>query len=238
MTDLLFGNDGGVRFDGPAPAERPLPPTVATFVADSLEEDILAGRIAPGTPLHQLDLAAAFGVSRVPVREALHMLTERQLAVRVPRKGVIARPITVQSVRDVFAARRVLEAEVTRLAAGKIGAVDVEQLEAIMERQRAAARAQDLSASLATDRAFHATIWRACGNDVLVELLSQVWRMTRQAHGVGWRVPSWSDRSISRHAHIVAALRTGNTGETVRSALAAIDAAEQEILIQVSASGT
>lgn len=236
LTDLVStGRDVAATIDSSsyAPSERTLPPSVATFVADSLEEDILAGRIAPGAPLHQLDLAAAFGVSRVPVREALHMLLERQLAVRLPRKGVIARPITRQSVRDVFAARRVLDAEATRLAAARLGPADLAALEAVIARQREAAQAQDLAAALATDRAFHTTIWGACGNGVLAGLLAAVWRMARQAHSFGWRAPNWPDRSIARHERILAGLRAGTGEDAVRSTLAAIDAAESDILTRL-----
>jgi DNA-binding GntR family transcriptional regulator len=233
VTDLSLDGTDGASLDGPRQSGRPLPPTVAAFVADALEEDILAGRIAPGAPLHQLDLAAAFGVSRVPVREALHMLLERQLAVRVPRKGVIARPITVQGVRDVFAARRILDAEATRLATARMGPAEIASLEAIIERQRMAARAHDLAVSLATDRTFHATIWGACGNDVLAGLLAALWRMARQAHSVGWRAPDWPDRSIARHERIVAGLRAGDADEAVRRTLAAIDASERDILTRL-----
>src|SRR5690349_14068604 len=102
-----------------------LPPNVATFVADRLEEQILDGKRAPGSPLLQLDLVAEFGVSRVPVRDALALLEQRHLAVRVPRKGVIVRPVTRQSVRDVFASRRLIEAEIARLAVGRVEEADL-----------------------------------------------------------------------------------------------------------------
>jgi DNA-binding GntR family transcriptional regulator len=155
----------------------------------------------------------------------------------MPRKGVIARPITLQSVRDVFAARRVLDSEATRLAAARIGPAEIAALERIIERQREAARTRDLTTALAADRSFHAAIWDACGNDVLVGLLAAVWRMARQAHSFGWRAPSWPDRSIARHEQIVAGLRTGNAEEAVRSTLAAIDASERDILARLQDTG-
>ena len=210
-----------------------LPPSIAVFVADQLEAQILDGRRAPGSPLQQLDLAAEFGVSRVPVRDALAVLEQRHLAVRVPRKGVIVRPVTVDGVRSVFAARRLLEAEITRLAVERIEPDEVAQLTQIVAKQREASRRRDLAELRATDREFHSVIWRACGNDVLEELVLTVWLRALAARAVGHRVPGWGEKSIERHERIVDGLQRGDARAAVDAALAAVDAAEAEILSQL-----
>ena len=210
---------------------------MAHFVADQLEAQILGGQRPPGSPLHQLDLAAAFGVSRVPVRDALAVLEQRHLAVRVPRKGVIVRPVSAESVRQLFAARRLLEAEITRLAVPRVGHEEVALLEATIGRQRAAAKAGDLAALRATDREFHGVLWRACGNEVLEGLVQTVWLRALQARAMGHRVPGWGDKSIDRHVKIVDALRRGDAEEAIQAALAAVDAAEAEILAQLREMG-
>ena len=210
-----------------------LPQSVALFVADQLEAQILGGQRPPGAPLHQLDLAAEFGVSRVPVRDALAVLEQRHLAVRVPRKGVIVRPVTVEGVRAVFAARRLLEAEITRLAAERIGATGLTDLAAIVAKQRVASRARDLAALRATDREFHSVIWQACGNEVLEELVRTVWLRALAARAVGHRVPGWGEKSIERHERIVDGLKRRDAVAAVAAAIAAVDAAEAEILTQL-----
>jgi DNA-binding GntR family transcriptional regulator len=210
-----------------------LPQSVALFVADQVEAQILGGQRPPGAPLHQLDLAAEFGVSRVPVRDALAVLEQRHLAVRVPRKGVIVRPVTAQGVRSIFAARRLLEAEITRLAAERIGPEELAKLDEVVAEQRAASRARDLAALRATDREFHAVLWRACGNDVLEELVRTVWLRALAARAVGHRVPGWGEKSIERHKRIVDGLKRRDTRAAVEAALGAVDAAEAEILVQL-----
>lgn len=226
--------------DGLAVSEAPgrveLPPSVAVYIADVLEEWILTGQLAPGTPLLQLDLAARFGVSRVPIRDALHILEQRDLVVRVPRRGFIVRPITVQSVRDIFAVRRLLEAEAVRLATPRLSAGDLVDLERIIERQRQAVREQNLAAARAADREFHAALWQACGNEVLRELAGIVWRRVLQARSYGQLTPGWGERSLARHERILAALRCGDVEAAVESIVAAISAAEQEILAQLERS--
>jgi DNA-binding GntR family transcriptional regulator len=157
----------------------------------------------------------------MPVRDALALLEQRHLAVRVPRKGVIVRPVTPRSVRAIFAARRLLETEITRLAVDVVGDEDLAAPDAIVERQRAAGAAGDLKAVRAADRDFHATIWRAGGNEVLEELGETVWRRALQARSVGHRTSGWSARSVARHERIVAALRRR---DSQRAAAAAVDA--------------
>jgi len=60
---------------------------VAQFIAQKLEEMILIGTLAPGQHLVQTDIATQFGVSRLPVRDALRILEKRELAVTKPRHG-------------------------------------------------------------------------------------------------------------------------------------------------------
>ncbi len=212
-----------------------LPPSVATFIADRLEDQILEGRRAPGSPLLQLQLVEEFGVSRMPVRDALALLEQRHLAVRVPRKGMIVRPVTAQSVRAIFAARRLLETEIIRLAVASLADDDLATLETIVARQRAAAVVGDLAALRAADRTFHATIWHAAGNEVLEELAATVWRRALQARSVGHRLPGWGAKSVLRHERIVQALRQRDVREAVAAVVGAVEAAETEILAQLDA---
>ena len=218
-------------------AEYDLPPNVATFVADRLEDQILDGRRAPGSPLLQLDLVEEFGVSRMPVRDALALLEQRHLAVRVPRKGVIVRPVSPRSVRALFAARRLLEREITRLAVEGITEDDVAALATIVDRQRAAGAAGDLKAVRAADRDFHATIWHACGNEVLEELVETVWRRALQARSVGHKTPGWSEKSLARHERIVHALWRRDAEAAIAAVRDAVDSAEAEILVQLASQG-
>jgi DNA-binding GntR family transcriptional regulator len=213
--------------------QHALPTSVAVYVANVLEEQILNGTRGPGTPLLQLELAAEFGVSRVPVRDALAVLEQRHLAVRVPRKGVIVRPISLQSVRDLFAARRLLETEIIRLAAPRMTPDDLDALDRIVKAQRAATKAKDLGALRAADREFHARIWQVCGNEVLEELVGTVWLRGLQARSLGHRLPDWGDKSIMRHERIVEALRRGDVAAATEAAVAAVDGAEAEIVLRL-----
>jgi DNA-binding GntR family transcriptional regulator len=83
--------------------------TATAFVEATLRAAILTGRLAGGTPLRQEDLAAAFGVSRMPVREALRQLEAQALLDFVPHKGAVVTEISAADAADTYAIRMALE---------------------------------------------------------------------------------------------------------------------------------
>jgi DNA-binding GntR family transcriptional regulator len=98
----------------------PVPPahgaTVA-YVVERLREDILAGRLRPGSRLVESDLTSRFGVSRGPVREALRRLTADGLIEHWPHRGAVVRRLTEREIRELFLIRIEMEALAARLAA-------------------------------------------------------------------------------------------------------------------------
>jgi DNA-binding GntR family transcriptional regulator len=98
----------------------PVPPahgaTVA-FIVERLREDILAGRLPPGSRLVECDLTSRFGVSRGPVREALRRLSADGLIEHWPHRGAVVRRLTEREIRELFLIRIEMEALAARLAA-------------------------------------------------------------------------------------------------------------------------
>src|SRR5271157_4397430 len=91
--------------------------TVAHIV-ERLREDILAGRLSPGSRLVECDLTARFAVSRGPVREALRRLAADGLIEHWPHRGAVVRRLGEREIRELFLIRIELEALAARLAAG------------------------------------------------------------------------------------------------------------------------
>jgi DNA-binding GntR family transcriptional regulator len=90
--------------------------TVA-FIVERLREDILAGRLQPGSRLIECDLTARFAVSRGPVREGLRRLTADGLIEHWPHRGAVVRRLTEREIRELFLIRIEMEALAARLAA-------------------------------------------------------------------------------------------------------------------------
>jgi DNA-binding GntR family transcriptional regulator len=85
------------------------PVSTVDRVAEELRRSLFDGELDPGTPLREVAIAAALGVSRSTVREALGMLVAEGLAVRVPNRGTQVRRLDPEQVRDVCQARVVIE---------------------------------------------------------------------------------------------------------------------------------
>jgi DNA-binding GntR family transcriptional regulator len=83
--------------------------TLRAHVAERLRTAILAGDIAPGTPLVETALSEHFDVSRGPLREALRQLIEEGLVVTVPYTGTHVAPLSVEDVHEIYSLRTALE---------------------------------------------------------------------------------------------------------------------------------
>lgn len=129
----------------------------------AIKEAILSGELAAGEPLIEERIAAALGISRTPVREALAILEHEGLIA--PRgRGLFIRELTREEFLDMFVANEVVEPYLARRAALHATETDIAAMQAAIDRGRAAAKAVDLHASLASGRDFHRYLGRAAGN--------------------------------------------------------------------------
>jgi len=83
--------------------------STAERVADALREHLLSGAIAPGTPMRDVDLSVRAGVSRTTLREALAVLAREGLLTHSLHRGMEVARLAAADVRDIYAARRVIE---------------------------------------------------------------------------------------------------------------------------------
>ena len=98
-------------------AQPPAHGATVDFIVERLREDILAGRLAPGSRLVESDLTARFAVSRGPVREALRRLSAEGLIEHRPHRGAVVRRLSERDIRELFQIRVEMEALAARLAA-------------------------------------------------------------------------------------------------------------------------
>lgn len=149
------------------PAPRQLQ---STLIAAQLEAEIVAGELVAGSKLDELSLVQRFGVSRTPIREALHELVARALAERAPFRGVVVANITRDRIEQMFEAMGEIEALCGRFAAermtiGERG--DLEELHLSMARM---AQAGDFTAYEAANSEFHQRIFDATHNRDMIDL--------------------------------------------------------------------
>jgi DNA-binding GntR family transcriptional regulator len=146
------------------------PQSAADRVYEYAKAGILGRRFAPHDLLTEGDLAAAVGVSRTPVREALLRLQADGLIRLLPKRGALVLPVTPDEMADVLETRRLIETFAIRKAIAAAGPSLVYRLEDHLERMRQAARAHAARDYAEADRDFHEEIVAATGNDILTTL--------------------------------------------------------------------
>ncbi len=148
--------------------------SIAAQVHDVLMERILDMELPPFEELSEARLAAEFGVSRTPVREALARLARRGLVDILPQRGTIVSPLSEELIAKSRFIREALERPLARLAAEKL----TPEIEALLTRevalQQTFANLSDDQSFLASDERFHALIAKAAG-------FESIWDDVREA---------------------------------------------------------
>ena len=183
--------------------------SVVDQVHAALREQILSGELERGSRLPQETLAAEFGVSRTPLREALRRLAAEGLVTLQPNYGATVSQLDFGDMRDAWTARLVIEPPAARMGAERRSEAELDRMQAAIDHQRAVG---DPAASLDANRDFHLALVAASGNPHLIHLAELLWVArisvaiyTAQAAQVGGTA-AWSDE----HDGILAAMRAGD----------------------------
>ncbi len=175
-----------------------------------LREEILTGRLAPGSQHSVYRLSAELGVSRTPVREAVLRLADLGLVTIEKNRGIRVRGVHVEDVRDVFELRLLLEVPVAAAAARGGDPVLPVRLREVLAAMRAAADEDDVPTFAQLDRSLHAALGEAVGNARLSQEVDRL-RDSIQVRGVATFGRTRSMRDVAdEHEPIVAAVEAGD----------------------------
>jgi DNA-binding GntR family transcriptional regulator len=182
----------------------------APQVFDHLRERIVSLELTPGTLLSRSELAAAYGLSQTPIRDALLRLGEEGLVDIFPQHATVVSRIDVASALQAHFLRRAIECEIARVLAAQPEPGLLAALRAQIAAMAALAGEERYPAFMAADRAFHTLMYEAAGVPELAELVRR-----RSGHVDRLRrlhLPTTGNvRNILRdHRRIVAALESGD----------------------------
>lgn len=121
--------------------QRIAPQALYQEVAERLRQRIFAHELPPGRPIDELRLAAEYGISRTPLREALKVLAAEGLVTLIPRRGAFVSQISGEELDAIFDVLAVLEGHAARRAAERLDEASARQLRQLHERLEEAARA-------------------------------------------------------------------------------------------------
>lgn len=179
-------------------------------LGELIEEQIATGLLRPGMRLDEQELAAEFGVSRTPIREALIQLASAGLVEIRPRRGAIVKELGPHRLCEMFEVMAELEAMCARLAARRITAPEIESLNKAHQACEAAHDANDADAYYWLNEAFHRAIYTASHNTFLAEQAIALHRQLRPYRRLQLRVRNRIRVSYSEHQGVVDAILAGD----------------------------
>lgn len=193
------------------PAQPPARLTEQAY--NAILDDICDGTLPAGTHLVQEQLAAALGISRQPVQQALALLKADGMVAEVGRRGLAVTPLDMTLVRHHYEIRAALDGVAAGAAARqcRAGAAPgfVAAAEAILRAGAAAIAADAVAAQLRHDAALHALIYATSGNPLIARAAAPHWRFLRRAMGEVLRQAEPPRVIWDQHAEMVAAIAAG-----------------------------
>ena len=193
----------------PNPEEANEAPTLAQRAFDSIKADIVSGQIAQGSKIVEVELADKYGISRGPLREAIHRLERMKLIVRIPHAGSRVITLDTRMMQDIYRAREALEGMAARLAARLMHEDEVEALSALLDQHEAGIGETEGRGYFQRegDIDFHYRIALASENQWILENLNgELYQLIRMCRHQSGQIPSRAQIALDQHRQIAAAI--------------------------------
>ena len=136
-----------------------------------LKEKILSNEFGPNQYLEEKKLCEMMGVSRTPIREAINLLAQENLVQVIPNKGIFVTDISIQSVRELFDARGMIEQRVLQRALPNL---DFDKILEFKQRTLDALEQSDYTALHWMDYEFHNYINSCCRNSYMIQIMRNI----------------------------------------------------------------
>jgi DNA-binding GntR family transcriptional regulator len=164
---------------------------------------ILKGQLKPGDRLRQDELANTFGVSTMPIREALRQLQAEGLVVFRPRRGAIVASLSVSEYEEIYRIREELEALACHWAAENLDQIRLDHLRLLLEQIESAEVDQaDIHRRLQLVREFFFTVFEASGKEHLLRILSNLWDLSQQYRRYFTSFPELVPKRLSNYRNV------------------------------------
>ncbi len=181
-----------------------------------LEEEILSGELRSGESLTEISLSARLGVSRTPVRAALHRLSEEGLIKTTPNRGAVVIGVSESDLEDTYRIRMRLEGLASAMATERLTEDDLKELTEQVELSEYYISKCDTKKLGELDSSFHRVIYRASGNRMLGKILTELHRNIKSYRRRSLDVPGRLESSVKEHRQILEAMKRGDSAEADR----------------------
>lgn len=177
-------------------------------VTNYLRNEIGSGILTQGEKLSEISLQKKFGTSRSPIREALRILEREGLVVIHPRKGAYVSNITFEDLNDITIVRADLEALAAKLAIPNLAQEDIENMEILLDKMEEETKKLSVNEYTTTHNMFHELFIFACGNRILIDILSKLRRQFFRPEVTSYYFLNNIENAFSSHLKIIEALKS------------------------------
>jgi DNA-binding GntR family transcriptional regulator len=177
-------------------------------VYEVLRQDIVEGKLKSGQKIIMSDVAKRFGLSDIPVREAIRRLESDGFVQFTPHIGAVVSKMDEKEVIEIYLIRIELEALATRLAVPYVTSDDIDYLEKKNHDMELATKRNRPEQLGTLNKDFNLRIYRAAPYPYLNKLISDLWEKVERTQSVFAYVPERAAASVGEHSQIIKALRS------------------------------
>jgi len=196
-----------------------------------IRDSILSGELPPRSKIVISRVASQFGISNIPVREALKQLEAEGLVEIIPHTGAQVAAFDAKLLRELYPLRILLEGYAARLSAERSTPADIKRFRKHIKTIDKAIRAGDLTNIGRLNHDFHMDVYRIGGNQRLIGYIEDLWQKSAMAHIVFRIEPSRAKSSNKEHSVIIDAIEQGD-GELAEKLVADQNQRSFEILLK------
>ena len=159
----------------PAPNDTIQRVSMVDNVTERLRHDLLAGEIKPGERIKVAELEKRFGVSHIPIREAVRRLESEGLIIAAPQRAAVAAGVDLEDLAGLYDLRRIIECDVIRRSVDAMTSEQVGAVESALETLEAVANDHDSPVFWELHRDFHWTLLEPGASAWIERVLDQIW---------------------------------------------------------------
>jgi DNA-binding GntR family transcriptional regulator len=208
------------------------------MVYQSLKRSILQGKLKGGQRLKEESLAHEIGISRTPIREALHKLEQDELLYRLPKGGFAVKEFTKEDVEEIFGIRSALESYAAYLATLHITSQELSALEEKIEESEQALKNGDHDRLVKLNTEFHDLLYRSCKSKKLIDMINNFRDYFYRYRSTLLRTEEGFRYSVDSHKKMLEAMREKKPRRVERLVRKHLEIGKQIILHEIKTGRT
>ena len=180
-----------------------------------------------GFRLQEARIAEELGVSRTPVREAIHRLEKDGLVDIIPRKGACVRTLSVEDVREIFDIRGALEALSLRSSFSRLNRDKLQEIRTRLAGCQDLLERDELESFVSIDEEFHGFLATSSSNAILIQIIEKLDNQLRIARFKSFSVPGRVRQALKEHLRIIDVILSGDARQAEELILAHSESAKR-----------